>query len=419
MKNGRTLSHLPNEILSMIFDHLLPPSTRDCPEEEAKTIYDSLIPVCRFFRALFLPLRLRHIMIRSSAPRHVDFIRGIKDYPFPVHSLRTYVEKLTFHDWKTSASAGEGSGWVKSALLARYIPALSCFPNLCELKLTDVSITRAFFDAVAYLGNLSRVSISKCEFLDFEGAEDPYPIEPPSTPWTHFLFHDNMGFGGYLDALVVLIASPQLQILDTSYWSLTFSLAEHENVPLDGLQELATRIPCAPSQTFRDFLVRTPSIRILRITSLIIIGRGTFTPTSMGQIARQHVDVPRSALPNLSTVQCPEMLLSALVVPDRPIFSVDLMCSLHSSNGELMYYDLEESRLVLQETVTMLRTSPARASIRHLAIGSVMFQDLVHDQVLAGVQLESLLIYVGSIAIVSASLTLPVYVSLVYSNVAL
>ena len=128
--NDRLLSHLPNELYTIIFDHLLPPGY---PEDEVKAIYDSLIPVCRLFRALFLPLRLRHLDVHGSAPRHVDFIRGIKDYPYPVHSLRTYVEKLTFRDWKTSTNVEAGDDWVTSALLARYSPALSGFPNLHEL----------------------------------------------------------------------------------------------------------------------------------------------------------------------------------------------------------------------------------------------------------------------------------------------
>ncbi|KZV74180.1 hypothetical protein PENSPDRAFT_225536 [Peniophora sp. CONT] len=392
MKDNRVLSHLPNEILSMIFNYLLPSSTRDCPEDEAKAVHDSLIPVCRLFRALFLPRRLRHLVIRSSAPRHVDFIRGIKDYPFPVHTLRTYVEKLTFQDWRTSPHVDEGNEWVASALLTRYIPALSCFPNLYELHLTDMSITRSFFDAVAYLGALSRVSISRCAFGAFEGAEDPYPVEPPSTPWTSFAFHDNTCSMEYIYAFVSLISSPHLQTLNTTQWTLIHALAEHEEVLLEGLHELATQIPCTPATALKDFLIRTPSVQTLRITSIQTFEVSLFDYTATYNTARQLVDLPPSALPNLTCVQCSAMLLDALV-RGRPVSSIDVTSIIYSSGTVISESDHETVR---RQDFTALMAS-ATVPVRHLTIGMMMFNVLVHDRRLSDVQgLESLTIYVVS-----------------------
>ncbi|VDB95657.1 unnamed protein product [Peniophora sp. CBMAI 1063] len=388
-KDGRTLSHLPNEVFAMIFEYLLSP--RDCPEDEAKAVYDSLIPVCRFFRALFLPLRLRHLVIHSTAPRHVDFIRSIQDYPFPAHSLRAYIEKLTFRDWQTSPHADTGSNWVTSALLARYIPVLSSFPNLQELDLTDVTISRSFFDTVAYLGKLERVSISTCDFSEFEDAEDPYPIEPPSTPWTHFHFRHNRGFEDYIDAMVVLISSPSVQAFESTHWTLTFALAQKADVSFDALNELATQIPCAPSPILRDFLARTPFIRALRITSLIRIGPDVGDHVIAREVARQLVAVPQSALPNLTTVQCPESFCKDLI-RGRPVRSVDLMSQFLYANGDLFHYEPE--RFVLQAPDPDL--SHSAVPVQHLAFGSLSFDNLVRGSYFADVLLESLTIYVGS-----------------------
>ncbi|KZV74176.1 hypothetical protein PENSPDRAFT_648181 [Peniophora sp. CONT] len=253
-----------------------------------------------------------------------------------------------------------------------------------------MSITRSFFDAVAYLGALSRVSISRCVFGAFEGAEDPYPVEPPRTPWTSFTFHDNTCSMEYIYAFVSLISSPHLQTLNTTQWSLIHALAEQGEVLLEGLHELATQIPCTPATALKDFLIRTPSIRTLRITSIQTFGPDTFDYTTVYNTARQLVDLPPSALPNLTSVQCPVTLLDALV-PGRPVSSIDVTCMIYFSGTETGRNDHEWFQFELRE-LTVLTASAV--PVRHLTIGSKMFDVLVRGRRLSAAQgLESLTIY--------------------------
>lgn len=305
------ISHIPNEIYLMIFEHIYP-SSEGLTEKEYKAVLTSSIPVCHLFRAICLPRRLYHLTIKASQPRHIDFLDAFGKYPFTLRYLPAHVQSLMLTRWIPSSSE---DAWVYTTVFERYVHSLHHFRHLSILCLDRVHVSRALFDTAEYLHLLQDVTITNCTFGPFHDIDTPDEMDPPLTPWTRLVFCDNRGYTAYLDNLAILAASPSLTAFATTQWDVCHAiLARPVHFQLYNLQ---TPSPSINAFAFlRDVLVRTPTVQTLVFPS---------APDYHGLPAADvpRFNLPSDALPRLRTLQCPSFYVEEFL-EGRPVESVNI-----------------------------------------------------------------------------------------------
>ncbi|KAI0029414.1 hypothetical protein K488DRAFT_88743 [Vararia minispora EC-137] len=320
--DGRDLPFIPPEVYLEIFEHLpvVVPITFDWLDEDVsqtdlKRVYDNLIPVCHYFRAVCLPRRLEHLKIGFCERDLVSFIDGITAFPYPAWGLRALIQRVSLQS-PSLADLG--------VLPLIFISGFHSFPNLSTILVQNIPVNSEMLASVALHPRIDSVSFIHCLFMPLQAGTDDLlfdcardkllQISSPPTPWIAL---SALGCGGdddvglYFDALARLAASPHLTSLRTDRFDLARAVFS-ETTHFGSLTDLSILLQTdEDALSLETYLSRTPSLETLRIID--------YRGSSHASFSRLHPE----ALPRLSCIECPLIFLDGLV-RGRPLTEVHL-----------------------------------------------------------------------------------------------
>ncbi|TFY83092.1 hypothetical protein EWM64_g932 [Hericium alpestre] len=371
----RTLPNIPTEIYYEIFDHFQ--LNMSVSGQEYKRLLSTLIPVCRLFRALLLPRRLRSLTLSSTQKNLVKFATTTFSYPEPEDNLFAFVQQLYITDWiprrpiTTNLDPFEQDDdelpdspteiWVYKGILQKISHSFMRFANVQVLTLNSVPIEHSFFTMMSCMISLHMVNICDSWFSRNESRSSG--DHKPKTPWTRFIFCNNHGYSSYLPALASLAASPSLAVFRTLDWDVTEALLSRPE-PFTGLTEIS--LACVGYSFLRNFLESTPTIRSLTITL-------TRNPHLL-DADEAHLRLPPSALPNLNILRCPSFLAGDLVV-GRSVDHLNIRGIIEAENGAVH----QDEYLWLDTSLTAL-CQRSSVPIRDLSVTAYALVNILDEE---------------------------------------
>ncbi|KAA1472651.1 hypothetical protein DENSPDRAFT_838986 [Dentipellis sp. KUC8613] len=325
----KPLRHIPLDVYLEIFDYFQ--VGESFSERECKIIFSNSIPVCRLFRAICLPRRLRSLTLSSQQKGLIKFTHT--KFHEPETDLCEYVRTLRIVDWRPESPELSESDidsenedeivqtnpntWVYRGIMSRLCETLPRFQNVTELIIDYAMLSPSIFVHIPLMNNLYSVDIAYCKFDDplTDRARRLIYHMTPQTPWRKLRFVANTGCEKALHALATMASTSALESLTTMEWSVAHAFLTQKKNALVGLTMLD--IPCDHPDVVGKFLAMTPTITTLTLTGLPI-----FTERSQA-----HLQLPPSALPNLHTLKCNYLLLEELV-SGRPVSSVQVFTTI-------------------------------------------------------------------------------------------
>ncbi|TFY60342.1 hypothetical protein EVG20_g7455 [Dentipellis fragilis] len=321
----RPLRHIPLDVYLETFDYFQ--VGESFSERECKIILSNIIPVCRLFRAICLPRRLRSLTLSSQQKGLIKFTRT--KFHEPQVNLCVYVRALRIADWLPESPGLSESdidseyedeivqniqnAWVYRGIMSRLCETLPRFQNVTELIIDHAMLGLSVFIHIPLMDSLCSVDIAHCVFDD-PLTDRAYRLiyhMTPRTPWRKLRFVENTGYEKALHALATMASTSALESFTTTEWYVARAFLTHEKKALVNLKTLD--IPCDEPDVIGKFLAVTPTITTLAITGLPEFTVGVQT----------HLQLPPSALPNLHTLNCNSVLLEELV-SGRPVSNIEV-----------------------------------------------------------------------------------------------
>ncbi|KAL0947764.1 hypothetical protein HGRIS_013842 [Hohenbuehelia grisea] len=308
---SRQLSPIPTEIYLEIFDHLKSSTITD--DKEYNSILSSLIPVCRFFRAVARPLRFRNILLDALAETRKDnavLNRQIAAGASAALEIATSVKACVYSNWINPSR-------IKEHLLSIHFRALKSMRNLHCLDLDYVTLTPSFFQAIATTISLQSLSISHCEY-DFTVATadiQKLSVLQLETFSLHNCYsRDQEQHSKYWTSFSDAITSPKLRFLRTDQDAFARALPELKK---DFLIEDLSFVSDSHDLLFQ-LIGRFPSLATLH-----------FEPKTQSQAQQGLIMQPRSPnpilVPNLRTLKASSLELASHLLIGRPIEDLQII----------------------------------------------------------------------------------------------
>jgi hypothetical protein len=167
-KSGGSLSpDIPNEVYLEIFKHLRPDVWID---DETRQVFCSLALVCRFFASVMLPWIFENLTITEKDPytqtylssssfTTENFCRSILDGHPTAVLLAKYVKRWAFE------GSPNRSRWTP-AFFSMYFETLPLMPNLFNLDLQKIVMTKDLFRRLPNIPKLESLQLVGCVFDD-------------------------------------------------------------------------------------------------------------------------------------------------------------------------------------------------------------------------------------------------------------
>ena len=293
-----------------IFNYLRPPDGNPWIDLVYRRHFSRVALVCRFFCSVMLPWIFESMAFAGKSSNgtiafnHTPFCRSILHGCKSARIMATYVKRCSFSDWIPDQNDSPSS-WSSTEFQILYSRALAFMPNVEELKLTKVSISKYLLKSIMELKCLTSLSLDFC-CIGKAKDKDIRKLSSLRLKYLRLVGGPNILVDG--DALLIseFLCLDSLLTVHTNCWSFVTRIAEQNcDLPLRELDIVDAYDMALLPKVFQ----KTPALKKLRIS-----------PSGNLQYDVEFGDL----LPVLDELCCPLYLLRFLV-PGRPITSIQII----------------------------------------------------------------------------------------------
>ncbi len=256
MSGGTLLPSIPNEVYLEIFKHLRPHAPHVWIDDETRQVFCGLALVCRFFSSVMLPwvfenLNITRTDLSSSNFTSAKFCRSILDGNPTAVLLSKFVKR-----WAFDGSSNQ-LRWTP-AFFSMFFETLPLMPNLLELDLDNIVITKDLFRRLPNIPQLETLRLHWCAFDD--SVQDKHLKKFTSVRLKKLTLHHHYSSQNLHRLLPYVDMSSLLQMeLHSSIGLGTLTIAG--GLPLEYLKLSSV----TNSLDLMEFLKSTPSLKVLRL----------------------------------------------------------------------------------------------------------------------------------------------------------